>query len=543
MSAMFFFKIGKNVYKGTGNIQLKAIKNAGYKVLTNVSDAVKTKALPFIKIPKKVMDVLRETAKAESPVTKFKPVRFGKFKGKIVDVPAAKFKVKLVGKGPNAKLVREELTEVAGKKVETKKVSPAKLDKKAQSAGKVKMSKELANELDKQKKRLNAKTFAEAKEKLTKEVKEKKKKKPTNKRGGSKKVYTIEDIAKMKNPPKNFSFQVAKGAPVTEAKALKTGAKTFAQARKNFIDNLGLNKYPAKLRKEILDDFEKKYKKDFDKTTKKKPVEKKKPVVDKKKTVEKKKPTTTRGGSGKQTQKKPVTTTTKKKEVKKPTTTRGGSKVKQRTAADIIKDAKTKNLKPTKPNDPKNLTKKMIQDAKNKNVKPSKPLTATQKDRLVNQISNKTNMSKGTIRSFISKNAAKLGLASLPIIGMAAVVIGELMSPSKISKSTLREGPIITNTKFGQKDRTKKKTPTKTKKPANVKVTTPVKKSKTRPEALKKIKATVQKVASGKKFSLIGGGTGTATQRLAEIDAEKKLEKKLKRRPTKSELRKYLKSN
>lgn len=502
MSAMFFFKIGKNVYKGTGDIQLKAIKNAGYKVLTNVSDAVKTKALPFIKIPKKVMDVLRATAKAESPVTKFKPVRFGKFKGQIVDVPAAKFKVKLVGKGPNAKLVREELTEVAGKKVETKKVSPAKLDKKVEE-----------------------------------------KKKPTNKRGGSKKVYTIEDIAKMKNPPKNFSFQVAKGAPVTEAKTLKTGAKTFAQARKNFIDNLGLNKYPAKLRKEILDDFEKKYKKDFDKTTKKKTVEKKKPVVDKKKTVEKKKPTITRGGSGKQTQKKPVTTTTKKKEVKKPTTTRGGSKVKQRTAADIIKDAKTKNLKPTKPNDPKNLTKKMIQDAKNKNVKPSKPLTATQKDRLVNQISNKTNMAKGPIRSFISKNAAKLGLASLPIIGMAAVVIGELMSPSKISKSTLREGPIITNTKFGQKDRTKKKTPTKTKKPANVKVTTPVKKSKTRPEALKKIKATVQKVASGKKFSLIGGGTGTATQRLAEIDAEKKLEKKLKRRPTKSELRKYLKSN
>ena len=58
---------------------------------------------------------------------------------------------------------------------------------------------------------------------------------------------------------------------------------------------------------------------------------------------------------------------TKKKEVKKPTTTRGGSKVKQRTAADIIKDAKTKNLKPTKP---------------------SKPLTANQTDKLVNQISN-----------------------------------------------------------------------------------------------------------------------------------------------------------
>ena len=74
----------------------------------------------------------------------------------------------------------------------------------------------------------------------------------------------------MKNPPKNFSFQVAKGAPVTEAKTLKTGATTFAQARKNFIDNLELNKYPAKLRKEILDDFEKDIK-DFDKA-KKKPV-------------------------------------------------------------------------------------------------------------------------------------------------------------------------------------------------------------------------------------------------------------------------------
>ena len=232
----------------------------------------------------------------------------------------------------------------------------------------------------------------------------------------------------------------------------------------------------------------------------------------------------------------------KKKPVdkKKPTNTRGGSKVKQRTAADIIKDAKTKNVKPVKPNDPKVLSKKIIQDAKNKNVKPSKPLTATQTDRLVSQISNKTNMAKGPIRSFISKNAAKLGLASIPLVGMAAVVIGELMSSSKIAKSTLRDGPIITNTKFGQRDRTKKKS-------SKTKVSQPqtnfVKKSKTRPEALKKIKATVQKVASSKKFNLIGGGTGTATQRLAEIDAEKKLEKRLKRMPTKAELKKYLKNN
>jgi hypothetical protein len=520
MSAMFFFKIGKNVYKGTGNIQLKAIKNAGYKVLTNVSDAVKQKALAFNKIPKTIMAALRETAKAESPVTKFKPVRFGKFKGKIIDVPAAKFKAKLVGKGPNAKLVREEIIEVAGQKVDTKKISPAKLEKKLKEAGKIKTDK---------KKPVEKKKVEDKKKTTTKKTTNKKEvKKPTTTRGGSKKVYTIKDIAKMKNPPKNFSFQVAKGAPVTEAKTLKTGATTFAQARKNFIDNLELNKYPAKLRKEILDDFEKRHKKDFDKAAKKKPVEKKKTtttkVTDKK---EVKKPTTTRGGSGKQTQKKTVTTTTKKKEVKKPTTVRGGSKkVKQMTASQMLKQTKSTKLTP-----------------------PPKSLTANQTDRLVNQVSSKTNVAKGTIRSFISRNAGRLSLASLPLVGMAAVVIGELMSPSKIAVSTLNGkksgvplGPNRPKTKVKQKDSKTKVTQPKSPL-SKSKVTAPVKKSKTRPEALKKIKAAVQKATSGKKFNLIGGGTGTATQRLAEIDAEKKLEKRLKRRPTKAELRKYLKSN
>ena len=105
-------------------------------------------------------------------------------------------------------------------------------------------------------------------------------------------------------------------------------------------------------------------------------------------------------------------------------------------------------------------------------------------------------MAKGPIRSFISKNAAKLGLASIPLVGMAAVVIGELMSSSKIAKSTLRDGPIIPNTKFGQRNRTKKKS-------YNTKVsshqTNYVKKSKTRPEAIKKIKETEKKDETSKK--------------------------------------------
>tara|TARA_R100001126_G_scaffold57988_1_gene32925 strand:- start:243 stop:1553 length:1311 start_codon:yes stop_codon:yes gene_type:complete len=436
MSAMFFFKIGKNVYKGTGNIQLKAIKNAGYKVLTNVSDAVKQKALAFNKIPKTIMAALRETAKVESPVTKFKPVRFGKFKGKIIDVPAAKFKAKLVGKGPNAKLVREEIIEVAGKKLDTKKISPAKLEEKLKEAGKIKTDKK--KPVEKKKVEDKKKTTTTKKTTDKKEVK-----KPTNVRGGSKKV---EDKKKTTT------------------------------------------------------------------TTKKKEV---------------KKPTTTRGGSGKQTQKKPVTTTTKKKEVKKPTTVRGGSKkVKQMTASQMLKQTKSTKLTP-----------------------PPKSLTANQTDRLVNQVSSKTNVAKGTIRSFISRNAGRLSLASLPLVGMAAVVIGELMSPSKIAVSTLNGkksgvplGPNRPKTKVKQKDSKTKVTQPKSPL-SKSKVTAPVKKSKTRPEALKKIKAAVQKATSGKKFNLIGGGTGTATQRLAEIDAEKKLEKRLKRRPTKAELKKYLQSN
>ena len=181
MSAMFFFKIGKNVYKGTGNIQLKAIKNAGYKVLTNVSDAVKQKALAFNKIPKTIMAALRETAKAESPVTKFKPVRFGKFKGKIVDIPAAKFKAKLVGKGPTAKLVREEIIEGAGKKLDTKKISPAKLEEKLKKAGKIKTDKK--KPVEKKKVEDKKKTTTTKKTTDKKEVK-----KPTTTRGGSKKV-------------------------------------------------------------------------------------------------------------------------------------------------------------------------------------------------------------------------------------------------------------------------------------------------------------------------------------------------------------------
>ena len=398
---LFLFKIGRELYKGSGNIQLKAVKEAGFKVVKDASSDMLAKAKAFSKIPDKAL--LKMFGTLPRTNKQFKPARFGKNLG--TNIPAAKFETVLVrtGSGP-AKLVSTgKILEVAGKKIDTKKISPAQLEKK------------LAN----------------------------------------------------------------------------------------------LEKKKVVSKKKVED--------------KKKPVEKKK-VEDKKKkptTTEKKKPTTTRGGSGNQTNKKKTPVVDKKKPVekKKPTNTRGGSKVKQRTAVDIIKDAKTKNLKPNKP---------------------SKPLTANQTDRLVNQISNKTNMAKGPIRSFISKNAAKLGLASIPLVGMAAVVIGELMSSSKIAKSTLRDGPIITNTKFGQRNRTKKKS-------SNTKVSSPqtnfVKKSKTRPEALKKIKATVQKVASSKKFNLIGGGTGTATQRLAEIDAEKKLEKRLKRRPTKTELKKYLKNN
>jgi hypothetical protein len=414
MSAMFLFKVGKEIFKGSGNIQLKAVKNADFKIIKDATSDMVSKAKAFSKLPDKALEKMYETL--PRTMTKFKPARFGKLKGKIINIPAAKFKVKLVGKGPNAKLIREQITEVAGQKVDTKKMSPAKLEEKLKEAGKIKTDKK--KPVEKKKVEDKKKTTTTKKTTDKKEVK-----KPTTTRGGSKKVE-----------------------------------------------------------------------------------EKKKTTTTKKKEV--KKPTTTRGGSGQQTQKKPVTTTTKKKEVKKPTTVRGGSKKVNQTK--LVNDLANK-VKKQKPNIPKTK----ILDA---------------------------------IRGFIRKRPLT-AVAGATGIGAGVATIIEILTPSKIAVSTLNGkksgvplGPNRPKTKVKQKDSKTKVTQPKSPL-SKSKVTAPVKKSKTRPEALKKIKAAVQKATSGKKFNLIGGGTGTATQRLAEIDAEKKLEKRLKRRPTKAELRKYLKSN
>ena len=145
-----------------------------------------------------------------------------------------------------------------------------------------------------------------------------------------------------------------------------------------------------------------------------------------------------------------------------------------------------------------------------------------------------------TIRTQIRKRPLT-AVAGATGVGVAIGTILSALKPTKVADATLTGNKLqVTNTKGGQKS--KSKTPTKTKKPANPKVAitiaTPLPKPKRDNGKKKKDKG-----GSGMMLSLIVGGKGTTADRMKEINAEKKLEKQLGRRPSKKELVAYLKKN
>ena len=147
-----------------------------------------------------------------------------------------------------------------------------------------------------------------------------------------------------------------------------------------------------------------------------------------------------------------------------------------------------------------------------------------------------------TIRTQIRKRPLT-AVAGATGLGIAIGTIISALKPTKVADATLT-GNRTTKDKVSQ-PRTmpfKSKTPTKTKKPVDPKVAitiaTPLPKPKRDKDTSKKKTDTG---GSGMMFSLIVGGKGDSKARFKEIDAEKKLEKQLGRRPSKKELIAYLK--
>ena len=201
--------------------------------------------------------------------------------------------------------------------------------------------------------------------------------------------------------------------------------------------------------------------------------------------------------------------------------------------------AKRKKQPPNKRGGSGNQTKKNVKPPVNKktvgNQQKIKDLAKKVKARMPN-----VSMSKilDTIRTQIRKRPLT-AVAGATGVGVAIGTILSALKPTKVADATLTGNKLqVTNTKGGKKSKTK--TPTKTKKPANPKVAITIATPLPRPKQNKKKK---DKGGSGMMLSLIVGGKGTTADRMKEIKAEKTLEKKLGRRPSKKELVSYLKKN
>ena len=155
-----------------------------------------------------------------------------------------------------------------------------------------------------------------------------------------------------------------------------------------------------------------------------------------------------------------------------------------------------------------------------------------------------------TIRTQIRKRPLT-AVAGATGVGVAIGTILSALKPSKIEDATLTGNKLqIRSTKGGQKERKSDKELIKTKK-SKVSLPKPKPKFKSKSSVTivlptpkpKQNKKKTDKGSSGVMLSLIVGGKGTSAQRMKEINAEKKLEKQLGRRPTKKELIAYLKKN
>ena len=147
-----------------------------------------------------------------------------------------------------------------------------------------------------------------------------------------------------------------------------------------------------------------------------------------------------------------------------------------------------------------------------------------------------------TIRTQIRKRPLT-AVAGATGLGIAIGTIISALKPTKVADATLT-GNRTTKDKVSQPRTMPFKSKTKDKgskpKPSSVSVTiaTPLPKPKRDKDTSKK---KPDKGGSGMMFSLIVGGKGDSKARFKEIDAEKKLEKQLGRRPSKKELIAYLK--
>ena len=213
--------------------------------------------------------------------------------------------------------------------------------------------------------------------------------------------------------------------------------------------------------------------------------------------------------------------------------------------------AKRKKQPPNKRGGSGNQTKKNVKPPVNKktvgNQQKIKDLAKKVKARMPN-----VSMSKilDTIRTQIRKRPLT-AVAGATGVGVAIGTILSALKPSKIEDATLTGNKLqIRSTKGGQKERKSDKELIKTKK-SKVSLPKPKPKFKSKSSVTivlptpkpKQNKKKTDKGSSGVMLSLIVGGKGTSAQRMKEINAEKKLEKQLGRRPTKKELIAYLKKN
>ena len=194
-----------------------------------------------------------------------------------------------------------------------------------------------------------------------------------------------------------------------------------------------------------------------------------------------------------------------------------------------------------------NQTKKNVKTPVNKKTVDNKQKLNQKISELAKKVKSKApnvSMSKITdaIRGVIRKRP--LTAVSIAALGGATVAMilkklgpAAYLAPSKIGNQELKKSVSQPRTiPFKSKTKDKGSKP----KPSSVSVTiaTPLPKPKRDKDTSKK---KPDKGGSGMMFSLIVGGKGDSKARFKEIDAEKKLEKQLGRRPSKKELIAYLK--
>jgi len=195
-----------------------------------------------------------------------------------------------------------------------------------------------------------------------------------------------------------------------------------------------------------------------------------------------------------------------------------------------------------------NQTKKKVTPTVNKKTVGNKQKLNQKISELAKKVKSKApNVSMSKITDTIRGVIRKRPLTSVGVAALAGATVATILkklgpaaylTPTKVGDATLTGNKTkVTNTKGGQKEKSSRPKSRITK-PSGIGVTiiTPVSKPK-------QSKKKTDKGSSGMMLSLIVGGKGTSAQRMKEINAEKKLEKKLGRRPSKKELINYLKKN